>query len=140
MRLNPISWGRPLQIVAGLAILLVVVMFATGAISTAWAKHIANGALRGIASTISDIDKIEGKADQLEQAVGALARQNLELEKQVAAERAKRAEITKKLDATEKANTVLNEAVNAARKKDKDRVVITTLENAVAAINRALGK
>ena len=138
--IDPRSWGRPLQITAGVAALALVVTVAWSGIGTAWAKHIANSALRGIASTISDIDKYEGQATQLEQAVSDLARQNQELQKQADAEHAKRVELSKQLDAAKKDNAALRAASEAARKKDETRVVITTLDGAVTAINKALGK
>lgn len=136
--IDPRSWGRPLQLAVGAAVLALVVTVAWSGIGTAWAKHIANSALRGIASTISDIDKVEGESAAKEQAIEALARQTQELQQQADAEHAKQVELTKQLDAAKKDNAALRDAAAAARKKDEDRVKITTLDGAVSAINKAL--
>ena len=133
---NPLKWARPIQITVGLAVALLLFVTLTSGISIAWARHIKNAALRGIASQISDIDATEGKADGLEKAVGALAEENKALTAKAEAEHAARMEMAARLAQSEKTNAGLLEAVKIAKAKDDNRKPITTLSEAVAVFNR----
>ena len=128
----------PVKLLGGAGVVLFAWLVVSGGISTMWARHLANKALRGIASTISDIDKVEGKNAALEQAVGELARQTQELEAKAAEEhkiglqlKAERDRAEAKADATAAIAAKLKQA-------DLDRVPVSTLEGARDAINRAL--
>lgn len=134
--MNPLKWARPIQVTAALAVALLLYVTLTSGISIAWARHIKNAALRGIASQISDIDATEGKADGLEKAVGALAEENKVLSAKAEAEHAARMEMAARLAQAEKHNASLIEAVKISRAKDDNRKPITTLDEAVAVFNR----
>lgn len=134
--MNPLKWARPIQVTAALAVALLLYVTLTSGISIAWARHIKNAALRGIASQISDIDATEGKADGLEKAVGALAEENKVLSAKAEAEHAARMEMAARLAQAEKHNASLIEAVKTSRAKDDNRKPIMTLDEAVAVFNR----
>lgn len=138
MRLNPLSWGRPLQIVAVLGAALGLYLVLSGIGATAYARHIANKAMRGIASTISDIDATEGKVQGLEHALSEVARQTQELEAKAAQEReARLAEQAENARLRQQAQAA-QDLVDRLRKADQERARVTTLEAARDAINRAV--
>ena len=139
-RFNPFTWARPLQIAAGLAVALVLYTIISGLGGIVWARHVAGSAMKQIARTLSDYDKVEADGKAKEQAIQDLARQTQALEKQAADERASRVEMAKQLaDANKRASA---SAAEVARLKieDANRPRITNLTDAAAAINKALVK
>ncbi len=136
--LNPLKWDRPVQIIAALALLVIVVSALTGGVTTAWAKHIANRALRGIASSISDIDRVEGEAAAKEQAVEALGRQAQELQQKADALEAENAELKTHLTSARKDAADASRKLTELKRVATTRAEIKTLDQALAAIVRAL--
>lgn len=128
----------PVKLGGGAMALLLGCLVVTGGASTMWARHLANKALRGIATTVSDIDKVEGKNAALEQAVGELARQTQELEEKAKAERELRVKLQAERDAAERRAADAAALSDRLKKEDLSRVPVTTLEGARDAINRAL--
>lgn len=140
MKFNPLTWARPLQIVAGLSALLLLYMVLSGIGGIAWARHVANKALKGIARTISDYDEIDKKAELNNQAVEALARQASELQKQADAERASRVKDREELLVIRKREAETNATLKRLLIEDANRPRITNLDAAAAAMNKALTK
>ncbi len=128
----------PVKLAGGAAILLLGYFAITGGIGTMWARHLANSALRGIASTISDIDKVEGKNQALEQAVGELARQAQELQAKADEEHKLRVELQAQKERAEDKAELAARLAEKLHQADLNRVPVTTLEGARDAINRAL--
>ena len=138
--LNPFAWAWPFKIAAAIAAALVLYVIITGLGGVVWARHVAGSAMKQIARTLSDYDKVEADSKSKEQAIQDLARQTQELEKQAADERASRVEMGKQLvDANKRANAA---AAEVARLKieDANRPRIVNLMDAAAAINKALAK
>jgi hypothetical protein len=135
-RFNGLS--LPVKILGGAAVVLFGYLLITGTVSTMWARHIANKALRGIASSISDIDKVEGKNAALEQAVGELARQTQELQAKADEERRLREKLEVEKQHAEDKAELASRLAEKLRQADLNRVPVTTLEGARDAVNRAL--
>lgn len=130
----------PVKLIAGAAVALFAYLAISGGVSTMWARHLANRALRGIASTISDIDRVEGEAAAKDQAVEALARQTQELQAQADAERKLRLQAQAEAQALRDAARKADAEVDRLRQADLSRVPVTTLEGARDAVNRALAQ
>lgn len=139
MTFNPLKWGRPAQIVAGLALLVIAYSAVTGGVAAVWAKHLTNKTLRGIASAISEIDAAEEKNAAHEATIQAMAQRAAELQKEIddlnAEQELLRTEIAKAHTQVDSANKARAAAIAAAANRPK----IETLEQARDSLNRVLG-
>lgn len=128
------------KVLVGAGIVLIAYLAIAGGVSTMWARHLANKALRGIASTISDIDKVEADAASKDQAIEALARQTQELEDKAAQEHQLRVQAQAESQALRYRAQKADAEAERLRQADLSRVPVTTLEGARDAINRALAQ
>lgn len=138
--MNPLTWSRPVQIVAiaGAVLLVYLVLSAFGGIL--WARHVAGKALQGIARTISDYDAVEADAAKKDEAIKALAAETAKLAQQAAAEHDARVTMQQH-NAQLTAEVVSSrQQLDALRRQAEAMPAITTLDGAAAAINKAIGK
>lgn len=136
---DPRTWGRPAKALAVLALLVIGYSAVAGGVSTVWAKHIANKALRGIASVISDIDAAEEKNAAHEATIQALAQRAAELQKQIEELDAEQAHLTAELVKAHVRADDANKARAAAVAAAAARPKVETLEQARDTLNRHLG-
>lgn len=136
--LNPLKWGRPVQVIAALALLVIGYSAVTGGVASVWAKYLTNKTLRGIASQISDIDKVEQDSNEKEQAVEALGRQAQELQQKVTALEVENTGLKQKLQVSSAVSAQAGRKLADLRTTASKRTSVKTLDQALVAIQRAL--
>ncbi len=130
----------PAKVIAGAMAALLLYLAADAVGGIAWARVVSNRALRGIASTISDIDRVEQDSAAKEQELEKKDEAIRALAKQAQAEHDARVQTQQREAAKQAEVATARGEVAELRRQLAAMPAVTSLDQAAAVINRAVGR